>query len=125
MVMIKVYQTLFSERGEIGNCLQACLATITEIPLEQVPHFAAMEGLIDWQKAVKEWAAVNNWLVYEHHGIIVSSQDQIGIATGVSPRDKALNHAVVYVNGKIWHDPSPSNQGIGAIRTYLDFRKMG
>ena len=42
--MIKVYQTIV-DRGH-GNCMQAAIASLLELPLEEVPHF--LEHGCDW-----------------------------------------------------------------------------
>lgn len=45
--MNPVYQTIFTGPGQpgfgpgnVGDCLRACLASILEVPLDRVPHFA-------------------------------------------------------------------------------------
>lgn len=43
--MIKVYQTIFDRRK--GNCMQAAVASILELPLEDVPHFILQKGWYD------------------------------------------------------------------------------
>lgn len=40
--MIKVYQTIV-DRGH-GNCMQAVIASLFELPLEKVPHFLECEN---------------------------------------------------------------------------------
>lgn len=42
--MIPVMQTMFAGKDPHGNCASACLASILEIPLEEVPDFFLVPG---------------------------------------------------------------------------------
>lgn len=46
-----------------GDCVKCCVASILELPYEDVPHFVADEWLIDGSRI---WwlAALNDWLQY-------------------------------------------------------------
>lgn len=51
--MTPVYQTEFAPPK--GNCFQACIASLLDLPLEDVPHFIDMEKrLLDLQR-MNEW----------------------------------------------------------------------
>ncbi len=39
-----------------GNCLQACIASIMELPLESVPNFCWDAGSGNWFRDLCEWA---------------------------------------------------------------------
>lgn len=86
--MIPVYQT---RHGPEGNCFEACLASILEIGIEQVPVFSGWDDL-------RKWLTARNWLLEfgrsDGHAI-ASVQTLRGI------------HAVVCLDGQIVHDPSP------------------
>lgn len=58
--MIAHTQTLLAERedghtadGLPGNCLQAAVASLLELEVAQVPHFALY---VDWFAAMRRWA---------------------------------------------------------------------
>lgn len=53
--MKPVMQTLFG-KGK-GNCYAACIASILEIPIEDVPNFCA-QSQYNWHKAVADWMSV-------------------------------------------------------------------
>lgn len=114
--MKPVDQTKF---GEVeGNCLEACLASILELPLDKVPEFRSTRNscwLID----------LNHWL--EQYGLQAMDVDDFSlvpkgycIVAGASPRLKTL-HGVVYLNGKMVHDPHPSRDGIKSEPVYWTF----
>ncbi len=43
--MLYQKQTIFTdhEKGLYGNCLQACIANLLELPLSEVPHFVTAQ----------------------------------------------------------------------------------
>lgn len=40
--MIGVHQTVLTVPG--GNCFEACIASLLEVPIDAVPYFATREG---------------------------------------------------------------------------------
>ncbi len=110
--MKPVYQTITAPGH--GNCVQACIASIFELRLDQVPNFVEA---VDWA-----WALIQ---FCEHLGVhpvfIDRTKSDPGknvgrpggwwsIVTGQSPRGDYL-HAVVAFNGEIMHDPHPDGGG--------------
>lgn len=117
--MNPVNQTyLTSEDGSTrGNCMSACLASMLELDINKVPHFAAMHE--------DEWSDAFHQFLYENGcrfmGTIFTEEevkDYKGIdgyvmVAGKSPRTFAKNgHAVIYKDGKFFFDPHPSKEGI-------------
>lgn len=45
--MKKVYQTVFRDGDQVGNCHAACLASLLEVPIELIPALAEAEDLND------------------------------------------------------------------------------
>jgi hypothetical protein len=114
-----VYQTVFGERG---NCLQASVASLLELPLEAVPHWveeAARPG--QW------YTDFNNWFVREYRLVphIVGAKTHYPpegvycLAWGKSAR--GLDHSVVYKNAEIVHDPHPEGGGLVDIEQFVVF----
>ncbi|HEX7866574.1 MAG TPA: hypothetical protein VF555_16580 [Variovorax sp.] len=99
-----------------GNCFSACLASIFEVPLSEVPNFFLTAG----DEANAWWAAVRDWLRPRGFGVIgLQLGDEVGlldefegwlIVTGESARD--IHHATIWRDGKMVHDPHPSQCGI-------------
>lgn len=109
--MEKVYQTDF---GPDGNCMSACLATLFGLPISAVPNFYRVAG----HEPEKWWDAISDWLKPRGYGLLiatVSSEylellDGALIVGGTSPR--GVQHAVIYVDGALWHDPHPDGGGV-------------
>lgn len=120
--MNKVTQRYLHEpdKGIYGDCWAACIASITEIPLEEIPD--------PNDPANKEWSIywVNMWNFLQEKGYNLYVEDvhkfkgngNPVMAIGKSPRcvgeNADLYHAVVWNDGII-HDPHPDNTGIHSI----------
>lgn len=103
--MTPIDQTIFGI-GK-GNCFQACLASIFDLPLNQVPDVMQTS---DWKSACNQFLSqFNLYLIL----IDASSFTPLGyyILSGKSPRGDFL-HSVVALRGEVVHDPHPSRAGI-------------
>lgn len=92
-----------------GDCLPACLASILEVPLDEIVGVTAMPGM----KPVTQVAIANEYLM-DFHGLQLWQRrtgdwpDQAHyIGSAPSNREPAMYHAVVMQQGKIVHDPHP------------------
>jgi hypothetical protein len=123
-----------------GDCFSACLASILEMPLSDIPKFKQLHGA-DMMKHVRLWAAEKFDLSVitiqmENRESDFSGADMriVGafggtpcIAGGVSPNFENCNHAVVGqldehgLNFQMTHDPNPSGKGIKGHPTHLYF----
>lgn len=98
---------------DAGNCLQACIASLFDLPLDEVPHFIRVP---DW------WEALNNWLG-ERGLYVMDYPTDAGLPWmagyqliyGKSPRGD-FNHIVVGFEGAMVHDPHPSRDGLENIK---------
>ncbi len=106
--MIPVTQTIPYEAGSLvlGNCLQAAVASIYELPIEAVPHFVQFE---DWREALALWVrgrggSLQLWKDDPPMGVVL-------LAFGKSPRGN-FRHAVVWEDGAMTHDPHPDRTGL-------------
>ncbi len=109
--MKPVYQSIVTPPN--GNCLQACIASILELSLSDVPNFVTHK---DWVFALVQFC--------EHLGLRPVFLDRRGgfvgknmgygqwysVVSGQSPRGDYL-HAVVAYDGEVIHDPYPSGGG--------------
>lgn len=97
-----------SGRAEPGDCIRACVASITELELAQVPHFVSYRQCATTDKHLWWWALIG-W--FHAHGIDMdlapSTQPPDGwsIAEGTGPR--GYEHVVVAYDGQYVHDPHP------------------
>lgn len=95
--------------GRIGNYLQAAVASLLELDLDEVPHFAEHD---DW---LERMVADHGYqVVYRPHPVA------FGLAFGRSPRGVA--HAVVCIDGVLVWDPAPVRgwAGVG-----VELRRVG
>lgn len=105
MAVLPVTQTIFADDpgGRMGNCLQAAVAALLELPLETVPHFVEHD---DWFRQMTAFAAAHGYRVERCDDEPI---DQ-GLAFGMSPR--GVNHAVVLLDDAPAWDPHPSRAGL-------------
>jgi hypothetical protein len=107
--------------GVNGDCFRACLASIFEEPLSEVPHFMAMPE-VEW------WFSFLDWLA--EHGVApleIRIDDGVGIPahldncatilSGYTRRNPGVRHAVVGKGERQVHDPHPSREGLAEVCT--------
>lgn len=109
--MKQVKQTSFGTQPtlpDVGNCLAACVASILELPISQVPNFSFTPNGEDWyEDKLLTWLKTRGFTA-----LFVKYDPELGrlgcycVASGKSPRGDHL-HAVVYKDGKVVWDPHP------------------
>lgn len=131
-----VYQTRFGGPDDPvekqGNCFAACVASLLGLQLEEAEIYmvgldtlAAVENR--WWQAFVDWCAERDlvplWLPW---GDKATPEQYAGgrpglryIVCGQSAR--GLGHAVVYLDGKLDHDPHPDGGGLvsGSVDAYV------
>ncbi|MEM7179276.1 MAG: hypothetical protein AAF518_00065 [Spirochaetota bacterium] len=122
--MKPVYQTDFSA-GK-GNALQACVATLFSLPLEDVPNFVEAA---DYRMALQEWLQTRNLsflkVNLEAGKLAFPAPDSLCILAGNSPRGNH-RHAVVARSlvsreFELVFDPHPDNTGIIGVPLWVGF----
>jgi hypothetical protein len=90
--------------GDDGNCLNACIASILELPLKAVPEFGE-----DWQEDLNDFLSTKG-LRYRR---VPMYKKPSGYSTieGISPRGGL--HACVALDGELAWDPHPIEDGTG------------
>lgn len=119
--MTPVFQTDYRVPG--GNCFQACVASIMELPLQKVPHFLKDSDGGPWTQenwnAVKEFAKQHGYEACWLDPDIPEDMESIKVlkrsglhyvATGHSPRTD-YGHCVVGSGGVTVHDPMANAGG--------------
>lgn len=109
--MKPVYQTILD--GQDGDCMAACIASLLELPIDQVPNPHTTTWWDDWQA----WLKQRGLYLVEAIGADWMPPGW-GILVGTSPRGD-WQHACVALNGEIVHDPHPDGGGV-AQRTAYD-----
>lgn len=125
--MKPVFQTTFGgPRGpmeERGNCFSACIASLLELTIEEVPTFVLEE---DWHAAAQTWLGARGYwmltLPWHGHGdwynAVLYPFAGYHLLGGQSPRGE-FGHSVVAHAGRIVHDPHPEG-GEPALRPSHD-----
>jgi len=126
--MIPIDQTILSsDFTTIGNCFQACIASILELPLESVPHFCAAEN---WFGPFAAWLRQ-----YGLEPVMIAAKNEVGnifygnayhIVSGIPPRTLPVGqlHSCVMYQGRLVHDPHPSKMGLKTIIDHIVFAVM-
>jgi hypothetical protein len=126
--MIPVHQTTFGVKRfpyVPGNCLSACIASILEIPLEEVPNFVDTSDHRDglWVGRLNAWLGQLGLYAYCHlanefdvhldppRGTLL--MDDFYIAYGRSIKGNL--HAVVCKDNCMVHDPDERQTGLVSI----------
>lgn len=112
--MHPVDQTKFYGETTRGNCLEACLASILNKTLGEIPTFAPdgpATTVSDYYDAFEAYLESIDYAYMLFHGPVIS--DKYHIAVGTSER--GVKHAVVRRNGEIIHDPHFSRAGLQTI----------
>ncbi len=118
--------------GVYGDCFRAAIASLLELPIEQVPHFCHDGHKTDWYTRLIEWLRPRG-LTFMEHDVSAdggtswrSAFDLCGIRlyhtiTGPSPRFKGELHCVIGLNGEIAFDPHPDGGGLAGPHTLYGF----
>lgn len=109
-----VDQDILVENDGFGNCLQAAVASIIEVPLNAVPNFKLFG---DWYDRMEEFLNEKGFEIFDE-----PMEDEYALAFGVSPRGN--KHAVVLLNDNVAHDPHPSRGGVVDVYWKAAIRKV-
>lgn len=112
--MLPVDQDRFGV-GE-GNCLAACVASLTGFPLQELTDEIAMSeagGGSHWY---------DRFITTMHargYNVRHDSDDPPGYAIAFGPAIRGVHHAVVALDGKVVHDPHFSRAGLLEIQGFF------
>jgi hypothetical protein len=107
-----IVQTKFPQRG---NCFAACIASILELEVSEVPAFEDLSS--NPFIPAKRW--LNERGLNFEHSAAAYPPPGYAVAVGASPRNPDIQHAVVTLAGKIVHDPHPDGRGLAEISRYF------
>lgn len=106
-------QTVFgdgSDGAEPGDCFRACVASLLDVSVADVPNFVASERWWDALVDFLEPRRVFPIILRPTEGNLYIPDGVHYIASGQSPR--GFRHAVVFRDGAMVHDPHPSKAGL-------------
>lgn len=106
-----------TEFGHEGNCVQASIASILGLSLEEVPNFIKLHPGDNQESVCDFWDAVEDFLESQGYWFKTMSVDpQAGrpdvlyLASGMTKR--GFHHMVVKKGFDLIHDPHPDRQGL-------------
>lgn len=91
-----------------GNCFEACVASILEIPIEAVPRYPDESS---WFEFYQDWIKQFGLTLIDIDGSSGVKPQGYSIMSGMSPRGKFM-HATVALDGEMVHDPHSDRTGI-------------
>lgn len=112
--MKKIYQTILDLNN--GDCLRACLASLLEIELLDIPNFAEY-GDDNFGASYRAWLhelGLRHISLTYTPDIWPTFKDIPVIIVGKSPRGDGY-HAVIFQNGVLFHDPYPGMSGLETL----------
>lgn len=118
--MRQLKQTKLMGNGKVGNCFATCIACILDKDIEDIPNIETLFGIDNfWIVVFDKWI---NSIGYEY--IEIKEDEWIldipYMANGLTSRGSM--HSVIYVNGELYHDPHPSNEGLVNVKYYTAIR---
>jgi len=119
--MKPIDQTLLHdlENGQAGNCMTAFIASVLEMPIEQVPYFAEgwPDGQVFHQRVNDFLRGFNLAMLTVDCQAYFSAYGVVGVVHGLSGlSDRGVEHATVGIDGALAHDPHPSKTGLAKKR---------
>jgi hypothetical protein len=156
--MIPVIQTkvsVINSKGENvvhGNCLAACIASMLELPITEVPNVEVFYNLPEgddfYWDVLEKFLASKGWdmcsddrykVFHPEVSRAIRSQDErtdeeyradlrlllednYYFVSGPSPR--GLSHITIYKAGELVHDPHPTKEGILALEQFQTLVKI-
>ena len=105
--MIPVDQTTFGEDN--GNCYSACIASILELDIKDVPTFCKHS---DWMHKANRFVLDHGFALIMFSPVIDEAKDIPAYSVVGGKTKRGCMHAVVYLDGEMVHDPHPDKAGI-------------
>lgn len=103
--------------GRPGNCLQAAVASLLELPLDAVPHFVEYE---DWEERLRDFC-----LAHGFRALMRPPTEHVPYGMAWGPSERGVRHAVCWVDGVIAWDPHPSRAGLLKVTELIAFEPVG
>jgi hypothetical protein len=109
-------QTIFTDEknGINGNCFTACIASLFDLPIDQVPHFSSHGE--NWFKVFYDFLKTTDFEINGTWHIPTNPKwksfkgiDGYVIVGGKFPRGTKNGHSVIYKDGEPFFDPHPDN----------------
>jgi hypothetical protein len=113
--MTPIKQTIL---GPKGNCFAACIASILDCPISNIPDLNAYEESEEWMQVLNDWLSgrglgyMECLVPMDELDVFFGSKDFYHVIVGPTERNSSLFHAVVGRKGKVVFDPHPTDLGL-------------
>lgn len=149
--MIPVTQTKVVVRNSAGeqvvygNCYAAAIASMMELPIEQVPNVEVFFHIANsgfWNEVMHTFINSKDWELCNDQRFKVFHDDKYGMNEGEPKRIdcfnyctgkcylvsgksvRGVNHICIYQNGKLVHDPHPTREGLLTVDEFQTLEKV-
>jgi len=100
------------DNGHYGDCQRACIASLLEVSIKEIPHFFESGDDEQFEKSFNDFLAAIDLFHLE-----ITPWEKFPISTSVyhmiyGKSERGTQHAVIGLNGKVVHDPSPFKTGL-------------
>lgn len=105
--------------GRPGDCWKTCIASLLELPMDDVPHFVEY-GDMWWdvtQAFIKAIVGNDKELAWWEDVQLIPAGQEFLIGTGDSPRGDYQHAVIVDRAARVVHDPHPSRAGLAGPPT--------
>ncbi len=110
------------KKGVNGDCMRACVASVFELPIEEVPEFEDMSTREYNHEYIKFFGKKGYGLYSLYveaggkHPEMLKDECEYYFMVGPSPRGFDADHQCVGYKGKLVHDPHPDKTGLKSLR---------
>ena len=114
--MTPLKQTKMLINGEKGNCLATALASLLDLPVNEIPQFEEMDRS-EWKGKLVAWL--------NSRGLTINStvHPPKSYAIAIGWHASGMLHAIIVKDGRFFHDPHPSNDFLYKVRNYWEISK--
>lgn len=125
--MIPVYQTMSLANDGEGNCFNACVASVLELPLREVAaihpkfegdYWGAWDAWFSERGLKIEWRVACPSRTPPRGYAIASGRSSRLYPEGHAKAGQRIHHAVVMFDGELVHDPFPIAGSFSDVASY-------
>lgn len=113
----RFYDPTLPVHQQRGNCLQAVIASLLDLPLDTVPHFVQdhvdTDGARNWWNTMIDYVRSHGWGL--HGATLETHPGEHLMVSGPSPRGAGVHHVVIYRDRVMVHDPHPDRTGLLSV----------
>lgn len=117
--MKPVYQTNLTVPG--GNCFQASVASIFNLPLDMVPDFCNLYDDEHWWAEFEKFCLGFGLFPININANVGIPKNPVIFHLALGKNKRGHYHAVVYANGELVHDPVSGGDGLSEVESYVFF----